>query len=173
MKETNNPMKVDEDAMFQCGPCDVPENEIGGIGGGFIGLIQGETKGNEEDEAYARLELVAEMSNEYFPPLDGTALFSIGCSMNHSCRPNVSPVWNPKSDVPIETRVLVDLYGDSDEPSVGHREVFFDIEVEVKDGFPEPKRADNKITAIALYDKVVDEYYCFISDGLRDKGRFK
>ena len=105
-KETNNPMKVDEDAMFQCGPCDVPENEIGGIGGGFIGLIQGETKGNEEDEAYARLELVAEMSNEYFPPLDGTALFSIGCSMNHSCRPNVSPVWNPKSDVPIEIHFL-------------------------------------------------------------------
>ena len=32
-----------------------------------------------------------------------------------------------ESDVPIETRVLVDMYGDSDEPSVGHREVFFSI----------------------------------------------
>jgi len=67
-----------------------------------------------------------------------------------------------ESDVPIETRVLVDMYGDSDEASKGHREVFFDIEVEVKDGFPEPKRAENKITAIALYDKTTDKYSCFV-----------
>ena len=67
-----------------------------------------------------------------------------------------------ESDVPIETRFLVDQYEDSNEPSVGHREVYFDIEVEVKDGFPDPKRADNKITAIALYDKVADKYSCFI-----------
>ena len=74
-----------------------------------------------------------------------------------------------ESDVPIETRVLVDMYGDSDEPSVGHREVFFDIEVEVKDGFPDPKRADNKITAIALYDKVADEYSCFILADIQNR----
>ena len=67
-----------------------------------------------------------------------------------------------ESDVPIETRILVDMYGESDEMSVGHREVFFDIEVEVKDGFPNPKIAENKITAIALYDKVADKYSCFI-----------
>jgi DNA polymerase elongation subunit (family B) len=67
-----------------------------------------------------------------------------------------------ESDVPIETRVLVDMYGDSDEVSEGHREVYFDIEVEVKDGFPNPQRADNKITAIALYDKAVDKYSCFV-----------
>ena len=45
-----------------------------------------------------------------------------------------------ESDVPLETRVLIDKYGDSNEPSIGHREVFFDIEVEVVDGFPEPKQ---------------------------------
>jgi len=67
-----------------------------------------------------------------------------------------------ESDVPLETRVLVDMYGDSNEPSVGHREVFFDIEVEIEDGFPEPKTAKNKITAIALYDKTADNYHCFI-----------
>jgi len=67
-----------------------------------------------------------------------------------------------ESDVPLETRVLVDMYGDSDEQSEGHREVFFDIEVEVKDGFPEPSTAKNKITAIALYDKTADKYHCFI-----------
>ena len=67
-----------------------------------------------------------------------------------------------ESDVPIETRVLVDMYGDSDEISTGHREVYFDIEVEVTQGFPDPKEARNKITAIALYDKTVDKYHCFI-----------
>ena len=55
-----------------------------------------------------------------------------------------------ESDVPIETRVLVDMYGDSDEISEGHREVYFDIECEVTDGFPDVNRAENKITAIAL-----------------------
>jgi len=67
-----------------------------------------------------------------------------------------------ESDIPIETRVLVDNYIDSDEVSEGHREVYFDIEVEVKDGFPNPKKADNKITAIALYDKVSDKYSCYV-----------
>ena len=67
-----------------------------------------------------------------------------------------------ESDVPIETRVLVDMYGESDEISDGHREVYFDIEVEVKDGFPDPRRADNKITAIALYDKAADKYSCYV-----------
>jgi DNA polymerase elongation subunit (family B) len=67
-----------------------------------------------------------------------------------------------ESDVPLETRVLVDMYGDSNEPSEGHREIFFDIEVEIKDGFPEPKTAKNKITAIALYDKLADKYHCYI-----------
>ena len=67
-----------------------------------------------------------------------------------------------ESDVPIETRVLVDRYYESDEPSKGHREMIIDIEVEVKDGFPDPKKADNKITAIAIYDKIMDKYSCFI-----------
>ena len=67
-----------------------------------------------------------------------------------------------ESDVPLETRVLIDKYGDSNEPSIGHRELFFDIEVEVVDGFPEPKTAKNKITAIAIYDKTADSYHCYV-----------
>ena len=67
-----------------------------------------------------------------------------------------------ESDIPIETRTLVDMYKDSDDISEGHREVYFDIEVEVKDGFPDPKRADNKVTAIALYDKTADSYHCYV-----------
>ena len=67
-----------------------------------------------------------------------------------------------ESDIPIETRTLVDMYPESEEPSVGHREVYFDIECEVTDGFPDPQRAENKITAIALYDKTMDSYHCFV-----------
>ena len=67
-----------------------------------------------------------------------------------------------ESDIPIETRVLVDKYYESDEPSNGHREMIIDIEVEVKDGFPDPSRAENKITAIAIYDKIMNKYSCFI-----------
>ena len=39
-----------------------------------------------------------------------------------------------ESDVPLETRVLIDKYGDSNEPSIGHRELFFDIEVAIEIG---------------------------------------
>jgi len=67
-----------------------------------------------------------------------------------------------ESDIPLETRILVDTYPDSDDIPDGNREVYFDIEVEVKGGFPDPKKAENKITAIALYDKTMDKYSCFI-----------
>ena len=75
-----------------------------------------------------------------------------------------------ESDVPLETRVLVDKYVESDDSSKGHKEIFFDIECEVTDGFPEPLKAENKITSIALYDKVSDEYYVFI---LGDVSRYQ
>ena len=55
-----------------------------------------------------------------------------------------------ESDVPILTRFLVDQYTDSDELSKGVRTLFFDIEVEVVDGFPDVMKANEKITSIAL-----------------------
>ena len=73
-----------------------------------------------------------------------------------------------ESDVPIATRVLVDKYGDSSDVSEGHRELYFDIEVEVKDGFPDPNTAENKITAIAFYDKVTEHYTCLILGNVRN-----
>ena len=68
-----------------------------------------------------------------------------------------------ESDVPPMTRFLVDQYGDSDESSVGHKVVFFDIEVEVTEGFPDVQKAYNPITSIALYDTTTEKYftYCF------------
>ena len=78
--------------------------------------------------------------------------------------------WEPgtkglyESDVPQTTRVLVDQYTDSDEPSVGHRKLFFDIEVEVTEGFPDVEKAYNMITSIALYDDTTSTYYTFVTD---------
>ena len=48
-----------------------------------------------------------------------------------------------ESDVPPMTRFLVDQYTDSDESSIGHKVMFFDIEVEVTEGFPDVQKAHN------------------------------
>jgi len=71
-----------------------------------------------------------------------------------------------ESDVNPEIRVLVDNYMDSDEVSEGHRTMIFDIEVEVTDGFPDVRRANNKITSIAFNDSILDKYYCYVLDPL-------
>jgi DNA polymerase elongation subunit (family B) len=78
--------------------------------------------------------------------------------------------FNPKdpslfeSDVPAETRILIDAYEDSDEPSEGHRIVYLDIEVSTEGGFPNVEEADKEITAIAIYDSVTSKYTAFILD---------
>ena len=69
-----------------------------------------------------------------------------------------------ESDVPPETRVLVDQYTDSDELSTNHRIMTIDIEVEITDGFPHPEDAKNKITSIAIHSSVDDKYYAFALD---------
>lgn len=76
--------------------------------------------------------------------------------------------WNEKStdifesDVPRETRVLTDLYLDTDDVAKGHRVLFFDIEVEkVKGGFPSVDKADGVINAIGCYAGARDEYVVF------------
>ena len=69
-----------------------------------------------------------------------------------------------ESDVPPTTRFLVDQYGDSDEASTGHRIMFFDIEVEVTEGFPDVQKAQNPITSIALYDSTTEKYFTYVFD---------
>ena len=69
-----------------------------------------------------------------------------------------------ESDVNPETRTLIDTYKDSDEMSNGHKLMVIDIETEVTEGFPNPKKAENTILSIALYDKVANEYFCFVLD---------
>ena len=69
-----------------------------------------------------------------------------------------------ESDIPPMTRFLVDQYTDSDEASIGHKVMFFDIEVEVTDGFPDVQKAYNPITSIALYDYTTEKYYTYCFD---------
>ena len=63
-------------------------------------------------------------------------------------------------------KFLIEKYGINDEPSTTHREVFFDIEIEMGDQLtPEYIRsAPKKVTSIALYDKQVDLWVIFILD---------
>ncbi len=69
-----------------------------------------------------------------------------------------------ESDVQMETRVLIDEYGHSDEPSTNHREFFFDIETEILQGFPNARNPMNKITSIAYWLKSSNEYGVIILD---------
>ena len=78
-----------------------------------------------------------------------------------------------ESDIPLETRILLDRYEGSDEPSKDHRELFFDIEVEVTDGFPEPSKAQNKVTSVAMYTKHDGKYRVYVlgdgKDNIKDE----
>lgn len=69
-----------------------------------------------------------------------------------------------EADIPADTRMLVDLYSDSDEVSDGHREVFFDIEVEHEEKYPDIETADMEITSITIYERTLDEYRVFVLD---------
>lgn len=64
-----------------------------------------------------------------------------------------------ESDVHPETRTLIDLYTNDDEPSKGNKTIIIDIEVEVTDGFPTATLAENKVTAISIYDFTDKKYY--------------
>ena len=76
-----------------------------------------------------------------------------------------------ESDVAETTRVLVDLYTESDEPSEGHCILTYDIEVEMDSGAPDPKEGKNQITSIALHDSVSNHYWVLVmdNDGVLEK----
>ena len=69
-----------------------------------------------------------------------------------------------ESDVPWETRTLIDLYGDSDEVSKNHCVAYIDIETSIEGGYPDVKTANQPITAITLYTNKSKIYKCFILD---------
>ncbi len=69
-----------------------------------------------------------------------------------------------ESDVPRETRILVDKYLDDDQPSEGHRILFFDIEVSMEKGIPDPMKGNNEITSIAYVDMTTMEKVVLLLD---------
>ena len=69
-----------------------------------------------------------------------------------------------ESDVPETTRVLVDMYRDSDESTHGVTTFTFDIEVEMESGLPDVKEATNEITAIGFHDTKTKEYVVLVMD---------
>ena len=76
---------------------------------------------------------------------------------------------NPKlhfHDIPAYQKFLIEKYGINDEPSVTHREMFFDIEIEMGEALTEEyiKSAPKKVTSIAWYDKQVDEWAILLLD---------
>lgn len=69
-----------------------------------------------------------------------------------------------ESDVPRETKVLLDQYLNSDQVSIKHRILFFDIEVDSVGGFATVQEADKSITAITCYYQSEDKYIVFLLD---------
>lgn len=69
-----------------------------------------------------------------------------------------------ESDFPIETKILIDLYKDSDEPAKNIKTLIIDIEVDTTGGFPSMTAFDKEITAFSYYEKLTNQYKCLILD---------
>lgn len=69
-----------------------------------------------------------------------------------------------ESDVPETTRLLVDMYGESDIPSKGIVTMAFDIEVEMITGVPDPTLGNNEVTSIAYHDSATNKYTILVLD---------
>ena len=79
-----------------------------------------------------------------------------------------------ETDVPMDMRVLTDLYLNEDEPSIGNVTMYFDIEVSMENGIPDINVPNNEVTAIAAYDNASKEYIMFVldKDSIADTSKF-
>lgn len=91
-----------------------------------------------------------------------TSLYGDRLKKIHKWTKNTTGLF--ESDVHPETRTLIDLYTNDDEPSVGNKTIIIDIEVEVTDGFPTATLAENKVTAISIYDFTSKKYFALVLD---------
>lgn len=73
-----------------------------------------------------------------------------------------SPLF--ESDVPRETRILIDRYLDSDDPSEGHHTGIIDIEVSSVGGYPVIMDGDKEVYSIAIYSDKTKQYLVFLLD---------
>ena len=93
-------------------------------------------------------------STGMYQALDGTRLNQV--PGNHRDNPK-----SYESDLNEEVRTLIDLYYESDEPSKGHKDFFFDIETaKDENGFSTIQDVRTAITSIHIMIKQerIDEY---------------
>jgi len=71
-----------------------------------------------------------------------------------------------EQDVDKLTRILIDIYKDSDDTPEYHNTVYFDIECEIGGTLTSEyiKTAPMKMTSVALYDNTTQIWYCLILD---------
>ena len=69
-----------------------------------------------------------------------------------------------ESDINPVTRTLIDMYYETDDMSDGHRELFFDIEVNTEGGFAKPEDPWQPMTSIAFEDRVGKRKVAIIVD---------
>lgn len=69
-----------------------------------------------------------------------------------------------ESDINPETRTLIDMFYETDDPSTGHREMFIDIEVATEGGFSTAEEAWQPITSIAFIDRTSNQSTVIILD---------
>jgi len=118
-----------------------------------------------EDEGYSKVE----WTNQAYIECDEFSSTHTG--LNGEPLKKVSN-WNPDNpklhfhDMTPYQKFLIEKYGINDEPSQTHREVFFDIEIEMGEALTEEyiKSAPKKVTSIAWYDKQVDQWAILILD---------
>jgi DNA polymerase elongation subunit (family B) len=118
-----------------------------------------------QDEGYERVEWVNKAFTEC-SEYDSTHSGLNGEPLKRTSNWNKEDPKLHFHDMPPYQKFLVEKYGIDDTPSVTHRELFFDIEIEMGDALTEEyiKSAPKKVTSIAWYDKQVDKWAILILD---------
>eukprot|EP00941_MAST-03F_sp_MAST-3F-sp1_P001838 g1838.t1 len=75
-------------------------------------VVTVKTQGEEvesvcDEKEEVDLAEVAAAPERYFAPLDGTAIFTLTCCMNHSCSPNVEVIYNSAREGPLQAEIKV------------------------------------------------------------------
>ena len=118
-----------------------------------------------QDEGYERVEWVNKAFTEC-SEYDSTHSGLNGEPLKRTSNWNKEDPKLHFHDMPPYQKFLVEKYGIDDTPSVTHKELFFDIEIEMGDALTEEyiKSAPKKVTSIAWYDKQVDKWAILILD---------
>ena len=118
-----------------------------------------------DDNGYQKVEWI----NQAYIECDEADATSVGLNGEPLRKTAKWTPDNPKlhfHDMTPYQKFLVEKYGINDEPSVTHKELYFDIEIEMGEALTEEyiKSAPKKVTSIAWYDRQVDQWGILILD---------